>query len=131
MRRFNAWVNAVNTTSFRIVCSVVATVVGMLMILIAILFFKWEPSALQFKTLGGLSAVALTMMGFDVLQYVGKRFSDEKYVTARNTTSIPAIAVTSETPAIVVRPAAVPVGAPPVTATVAPSAAPTTSEKGE
>jgi hypothetical protein len=132
MRRFNVWVNSVNTTSFRIITSVIVTAIGMLGLLIALLFFRWEPTALQLKLLEGEALVALTMMGFDVIQYIGKRFSDKDYATARASVAMPAVNVTAESPAIVqVRPAAASVGAPPVTATVTPSAAPKVSEKGE
>lgn len=132
MRRFNVWVNSINTTSFRIITSVIVTAIGMLGLLIALLFFKWEPTALQLKLLEGEAVVALTMMGFDVIQYIGKRFSDKDYATARASVALPAVNVTAESPAVVqvVRPAAASVGAPPSVATVAPSAVPATSEKG-
>ena len=42
-----------------------------------------QPTALQLRVLTALGALVLTMMGFDVLQFIGKRFSDAEYVAAR------------------------------------------------
>jgi hypothetical protein len=89
-----AWVNDVNTTSLRIVSSLAIAVVAVPMVLLAMLWFRWEPTALQLKVLIGLAGFVLTMMGFDVLQFVGKRFSDATYAAAKN----PSQPVTVETP---------------------------------
>ena len=50
----------------------------------AILFFGWQPNVLQLKVLSGIATSVLTMMGFDVVQFVGKRFSDAGYLAARS-----------------------------------------------
>jgi hypothetical protein len=102
-----AWLNDVNTTSLRIVVSIVLAATAILMILVAILLGGWEPSAMQLKVLTGIAAGVLTMMGFDVLQFVGKRFSDATYAAAKN----PSQPVSVETP-LPVPPAAATDGAP-------------------
>lgn len=78
------WVNDLNTTAFRIVVSVWIAAFVVVGLTTAMLFFGWQPSVLQLKVLSGVAASVLTMMGFDVLQFVGKRFSDAGYVAARN-----------------------------------------------
>jgi hypothetical protein len=81
-----AWVNDLNTTAFRIVVSVLIAAVGVLVVLFGITVKAWDPSAGQIKVLIGLAGTVLTMMGFDVLQFVGKRFSDSGYAAAKNPT---------------------------------------------
>lgn len=88
-----AWVNDLNTTAFRIVVSVWIAAFVVVGLTTAMLFFGWQPTTLQLKVLNGVAASVLTMMGFDVLQFVGKRFSDAGYVAARN-----AIPASSEAP---------------------------------
>ena len=78
------WVNDLNTTAFRIVVSVWIAAFVVVGLVTAMLFFGWQPSVLQLKVLSGIAASVLTMMGFDVVQFVGKRFSDAGYVAARN-----------------------------------------------
>jgi hypothetical protein len=77
------WINAINTTSLRIVASLALALLCVPMVLLAMLWFAWGPTADQLKVLIGLAGFVLTMMGFDVLQFVGKRFSDAEYVTAK------------------------------------------------
>lgn len=81
--RFSNWINTVNTTSWRIVLSSLGAVINITALMIAMLFFHWEPTALQLKVLGGCAGVLLTMMGFDVLQFASKRFSDAGYQAAK------------------------------------------------
>lgn len=97
------WLNDINTTSLRIVVSIVLAATSILMILTAMLLKGWEPTAMQLKVLTGIGAGVLTMMGFDVLQFVGKRFSDATYAAAKNPTQ----PVSVETP-----PAPMPTAAP-------------------
>jgi hypothetical protein len=70
----------------RIVVSVFLAAVSILMVLIAVLMRNWLPTAEQTRVLIGVAAVVLTMMGFDVLQFIGKRFSDASYAAAKNPT---------------------------------------------
>lgn len=79
-----AWVNDVNTTSLRIVTSLALAIVCVPAILGSILFLDWQPKAGQLSILGYLAAFVLTMMGFDVAQFVAKRFSDAGYASAKN-----------------------------------------------
>ncbi len=83
MQAVKLWLNEVNTTSFRIVTSVVIAAAAVLMILAAVLFFHWEPSDKQVRVLEGLALVVLTMMGFDVASFIAKRFSDVSYAAAK------------------------------------------------
>lgn len=96
-----SWVNDLNTTAFRIVASVWIAGLVILALVVAMLFFGWQPSALQLKVLTGIAGVVLTMMGFDVLQFIGKRFSDATYAAAKN----PSQPVIVDTPAPVAAPA--------------------------
>jgi hypothetical protein len=82
--RFSAWVNTVNTTNLRIVMSSFGAVLNITALMVAMLFFAWEPSAVQLRVLGGCAAVLLTMMGYDVAQFIGKRFSDAGYQAAKS-----------------------------------------------
>lgn len=87
LTRFATWMNEVNTTSFRIVMSVVTTCLSILLVLVAIVFFDWQPKPVQITVLTGIAGVVLTMMGFDVIQYIGKRFSDRDLAAARQAPS--------------------------------------------
>jgi hypothetical protein len=104
-----AWVNSVNTTSYRIVVSVNLAALSIVLIVVGILFRGWTPNAEQQRVLVGVAGVVLTMMGFDVLQFIGKRFSDATYAAAKN----PSQPVSVDTPAA---PAAEGVGAAPAPA---------------
>lgn len=79
-----AWVNDINTTAFRIIASVLLACIGVVIVLLAIVWHNWFPTSEQVRVLAGLATVVLTMMGFDVLQFVGKRFSDTGYAAAKN-----------------------------------------------
>lgn len=85
LTRFSSWINTVNTTSFRIVVSTICTGLGLLMVVVAVLFFNWQPTEVQLKVLGGAAVVAMTVMGLDVTQFIGKRFSDSGYAAAKAT----------------------------------------------
>jgi hypothetical protein len=78
-----AWVNDVNTTSLRIVVSVGLAAIAVVIVLIGVTMMRWEPTPAQQRVLIGVAGVILTMMGFDVLQFVGKRFSDAEYQRAK------------------------------------------------
>lgn len=78
------WTADLNTTNFRITVSVILAGILTTMITVAVLFFAWEPTVKQERVLLGVAIVVLTMMGFDVLQFVGKRFSDAGYQAAKS-----------------------------------------------
>lgn len=81
-----AWVNDVNSTSLRIIVSIGLAVFMIVALTIAMLFFGWEPSPAQKWVLLGIAGGILTMMGFDVIQFIGKRFSDATLAAAKNPT---------------------------------------------
>ncbi len=91
-----AWVNDLNTTNFRIVVSILLAVFVTMLLTIGVILVHWEPSAMQLKVLIGIAGGILTMQGFDVLQFVGKRFSDAGYAAAKNQTQPVTTAVTSQ-----------------------------------
>lgn len=78
------WLSSLPTTNLRIAVSIVLAVLHSSAVVGAILFRGWEPTAMQFKVLAGDAACVLTMMGFDVLQFAAKRFSDSEYAAAKN-----------------------------------------------
>ena len=84
-----AWVNDLNTTNFRIVVSIILASFLSLILTLGVTLLHWEPTAMQLKVLLGLGGGILTMMGFDVLQFVGKRFSDAGYQAAKNSSLPP------------------------------------------
>src|SRR5688500_12710418 len=77
-------INSVNSTSFRIMASVVTTCIICIMLVAAILFFGWEPNAIQMMVLYAVGGGLRTMMGYDVVQFVGKRWTDIDFQKARN-----------------------------------------------
>lgn len=91
-----SWINDVNTTSLRIIVSVFLAAVSIMLVLVAVLLRNWLPTAEQTKVLIGVAGVVLTMMGFDVLQFIGKRFSDATYAAAKN----PSQPVSVDTPPV-------------------------------
>ncbi|MEP6990081.1 MAG: hypothetical protein ABJA80_04055 [bacterium] len=104
------WINDLNTTNVRILASVAGAVVNITAIMFAILVLKWEPTAMQLKVLTGCAGVLLTMMGFDVIQFIGKRFSDSGYAAAKSGPSpvnVEAPSSVTVTPATPEEPAAV------------------------
>jgi hypothetical protein len=82
--RFSAWVNTVNTTSLRIIASIGGAIFCISNVLLAMLWRNWIPDPMQYKVLIGIAGVLLTMMGFDVIQFIGKRFSAAQYVAAKS-----------------------------------------------
>lgn len=118
------FINGVNTTSLRILVSLLLAVVYVIVILAGAVLGKTLPV----EALNTAGLFIFGMMGVDAAVFTAKRFSDVNYAAAKT----PPVAATVEMP-VVVRPAAASVGAPPVAATAAPSAVPTTpttSEKG-
>lgn len=91
-----SWINDVNTTSLRIIVSVFLAAVSIMLVLVAVLLRNWLPTAEQTKVLIGVAGVVLTMMGFDVLQFASKRFSDATYAAAKN----PSQPVSVDTPPV-------------------------------
>lgn len=81
--RVTSWINEVNTTSLRIIVSIGVAAIGMLMVLAAVLFFRWEPKDVQVKLLYALGTFLGVMMALDVTQFIGKRFSAEEYVRGK------------------------------------------------
>jgi hypothetical protein len=67
----NAWLrDHLSTTSSRIVVSIALAVLDSQLLIVGILFMQWEPTAMQLKVLIGIGAMILTMMGFDVAQFI-------------------------------------------------------------
>lgn len=88
--RVTTWINEVNTTSFRIIVSVGLAGFTVIVCLIGVTFINWLPTDPQITVLKGIGAGLLLMMGLDVAQFIGKRFSDAGYAAAKST---PAVAV--------------------------------------
>lgn len=119
------FINGVNTTSLRILVSLVLAAVYVMVILAGAVLGRTMPV----DALNTAGLFIFGMMGVDAAVFTAKRFSDRDYAAAKVPTPPN---VTVEAPSTVqVRPAAVSGGAPPVVATVAPSAVPNASEKGE
>lgn len=78
------WINDVNTTNTRILVSIVLAVFVVILLALGVTILHWEPTGMQMKVLIGIGGGVLTMMGFDVLQFWGKRFSDAGYAAAKN-----------------------------------------------
>jgi hypothetical protein len=81
--RISDWVNTVNTTAFRVLVSIGLAVEVINFVTIGMLFNGWEPTSMQYKVLIGVAGAILTMMGFDVVQFIAKRRTDADYVTAK------------------------------------------------
>ena len=81
--RISAWINTVNTTALRIIVSIALAVEIVNLVVIAMLLFRWEATSTQFRILTGIGVGILTMMGFDVWQFVQKRKTETEYVTAK------------------------------------------------
>jgi hypothetical protein len=79
-----AWAADLNTTSFRIVVSIALAAFMIVTGWTAMLFFAWVPSGTQMHLIYIFGGTVLTMMGFDVAQFVGKRFTAAEYVAAKN-----------------------------------------------
>jgi hypothetical protein len=78
-----AWINSINTTSFRIVVSVVVAAVLLTLLTAAVVFVGFKPDDGQMRLLYAMGGLLGAMMSLDVLQFVGKRFSDAEYVSAK------------------------------------------------
>lgn len=77
------WIDNLNTTNYRIVVSVNIAAIASIVVLVGVTLLQWEPTKAQERVLIGLAVVLLTMMGIDVLQYLGKRHTDIDYQTAK------------------------------------------------
>lgn len=77
-------INEINTTSYRIIMSVTTACVVVITLMAAMLFFNWEPTDKQKWVLMGIAGGLLTMMGYDVAQFIGKRWSDIDFAAAKN-----------------------------------------------
>jgi hypothetical protein len=81
--RVSAWINTVNTTALRIIVSIALAAEIINLVAIAMLFFRWEATATQYKMFMGIGIGILTMMGIDVWQFVAKRKTEADYMTAK------------------------------------------------
>lgn len=79
-----SWINDLNTTSFRIITSCIIAFSLSHIIVIAMVWRAYEPTKIHLTVFGGILGGLLTMMGFDVLQFASKRFSDSGYAAAKN-----------------------------------------------
>lgn len=77
-------INAINTTNTRVLDSIVLANFVVVICTIGVTFLDWEPKPMQYKVLIAIGALILTMMGFDVLQFASKRFSDAGLAAAKN-----------------------------------------------
>lgn len=67
----NPWIkDHLSTTSSRIAVSIALAVIDTQALVAGILFMNWQPTAMQLKVLIGIGAMILTMMGFDVAQFI-------------------------------------------------------------
>lgn len=79
-------INALNTTNTRILDSIGLANFVVVVVMVGVTIKDWEPSEMQFKVLIAVGALILTMMGFDVIQFASKRFSDAGLAAAKNPT---------------------------------------------
>lgn len=79
-----SWINEVNTTSFRIITSCIIAFSLSHIVVIAMVWRGYEPTKIHLTVLGAILGGLLTMMGFDVIQFVGKRFTNTDYAAAKN-----------------------------------------------
>ena len=79
-----AYLNDLNTTSYRIVASATTTCIICVMLMVAMLFFGWTPGALQLKVLYAIGILLSVMMGIDVAQFGVKRWTDVNFQNARS-----------------------------------------------
>ena len=83
MTKIFGWINEINTTAVRVLVSVGLASFAIIAIVWGILWRNWLPTTEQMRVLEGVALVILTMMGFDVLQFASKRFSDKGYAEAK------------------------------------------------
>lgn len=88
--------NALNTTNFRIVVSILLAAFEVLLLTVGVTLLHWEPTVMQKSILYGIGIGLLLMMGLDVTQFIGKRFSAAEYVAAKNPTQPVNTAVQSQ-----------------------------------
>lgn len=81
---FNERINSLNTTNFRITVSVMLTAFAVVVCFIGVTLLHWEPTEKQITVLEGIALTLLTMMGFDVIQFIGKRQTDAGLAAAKN-----------------------------------------------
>lgn len=79
-----SWINDLNMTSFRVLVSCLLAVSLSHIIVIAMVFYKYEPTKIQMTVLTGILFGILTMMGFETASFLGKRFSDIDFAKAKN-----------------------------------------------
>jgi hypothetical protein len=84
MTALTDWINGVNTTSLRILVSITLAAELILSLQFAMLALAWSPTPAQKWVLLGIGGGILTMMGFDVIQFASKRFSDSGYAKNAN-----------------------------------------------
>lgn len=81
------WVDDVNTTNLRILVSIVLAILYVLVVLGGTMLGKFtETSAIN-----TVAMFLLAMMGLDVAQFIGKRFSDTGYAAAKQGTTTIAV----------------------------------------
>lgn len=93
---FNERINSLNTTNFRIAVSVVLTAFAVVVCFVGVTFLHWEPTDKQITVLEGIALTLLTMMGFDVIQFIGKRQTDATLAAAKNPNQPVVTAVSSD-----------------------------------
>lgn len=81
--RFSAWVNEINTTALRMIVSIALAAQLVVFVEFGMLVQGWEPTAMQYKVLTGIAFLILIMMGYDVAQFIGKRFTEADFVAAK------------------------------------------------
>lgn len=79
-----AWVNDLNVTSFRILISCLIAASLSHIIVIAMVFYSYTPTPTHITVLTGLLFGLLTMMGFETISLLGKRWTDIDYTRAKN-----------------------------------------------
>lgn len=78
------WINRINTTPIRILISIGLAVQFVLSLQWATEHNDWTPTGTQITILYIITGIILTMMGFDVAQWVFKRHTDIDYQNAKN-----------------------------------------------
>ncbi len=77
-----AAIGAVSTTPLRIIVSIALAAFCVFIVMAGLVFrIPWSDGDIRVLELVGI--LLLTMMGFDVLQFVSKRTTDNSYVTAK------------------------------------------------
>lgn len=87
------WLNTFNTTNYRIFVSTWLAVFLVVTLTVGMIGLGFTPNPVQYKVFMGIGGGILTMMGFDVMQFIGKRFSDANYAAAKNTATTGPVAI--------------------------------------